>query len=97
MKNTLLTLTLMTLTLVSCGPSAEEIKALETLQSREESLTYELEDASMSMDFWFNNFQEETDDLTKSLYGDKYTEASNKYDQVKKELGDVQVEISKLK
>lgn len=96
MKNTLLTLTILSLTLVSCGPTPEQIRAMETLKSRETTLTYELQDADMVKDFWYSNFKKETDDLTKSLYADKYTEASNKYDQVKKELGELQVEITKL-
>jgi hypothetical protein len=84
-------------TLTSCGLSEEEKKALETLKSRETTLTIELEQAQEGKAYWFDLFTKETEnDYLKQGYADHYEEEAAIYDEKKAELAEVQFQISQL-
>jgi len=96
MKNIIITLVLSTL-IVSCGLSPEEQKALEALKSREYSLKLDVAADRLSKDFWFEEFEKETDTYTKSLYATEYEVAMYKLETTEAELAEVQFQISQIK
>lgn len=96
MKNILLTLVMSTL-IVSCGLSPEEQKALQALESREFSLKSDLEAEQFSKDFWYGEFEKESDVNLKAAYASEYRIAENKFKMVQAELTEVQFQISQIK
>ena len=96
MKNLILPLVLVSVVLVSCGPTPEELAALESLKSRETSLQIEVQNGQSGKEFWWDSFVQETDSYTKSLYADEYEMIVAKLDKDKAELAEVQFQISQI-
>jgi tRNA(Ser,Leu) C12 N-acetylase TAN1 len=97
MKNILFTLVLGSLTLVSCGLTAEEQAALEALESQKRSLEIELQMSETSVDGWWEAFTEEKNVYTKDAFGDEYEKEVEIRDQIKADLAEVKFKISQLK
>jgi spermidine/putrescine-binding protein len=92
----LLTLSLLSMLVVSCGPSPEEQEAIKSLESRKFSLEIEQDNLEHDKDFWFKSFEEETNVDTKYAFGLEYEKTNEKLDVVKKELSDVNFQLSQL-
>ena len=92
----LLTLSLLSILVVSCGPSPEEQEAIKSLESRKFSLEIEQDNLEHDKDFWFKSFEEETNVDTKYAFGLEYEKTNEKLDVVKKELSDVNFQLSQL-
>ena len=92
----LLTLSLLSILVVSCGPSPEEQEAIKSLESRKFSLEIEQDNLEHDKDFWFKSFEEETNVDTKHAFGLEYEKTNEKLDVVKKELSDVNFQLSQL-
>jgi tRNA(Ser,Leu) C12 N-acetylase TAN1 len=97
MKNIIFTLVLGSLTLVSCGPTAEEQAALEALESEKTSLEIDLRMSETSVDGWWEAFNEETDVYTKDAFAREYEKEVEIRDQIKADLAEVKFKISQLK
>jgi spermidine/putrescine-binding protein len=92
----LLTLSLISMLVVSCGPSPEEQEAIKSLESRKFSLEIQQDNLEHDKDFWFKSFEEETNVDTKYAFGLEYEKTNEKLDVVKKELSDVNFQLSQL-
>jgi len=96
MKNLLLPLVLLTLTVVSCGPSPEEQAAIDQLKSRQLTLEIQLEGAELSVDHWWKAFSEEKDVDVKYALTFEYDKAVQERDELQKELADVKFKLSQI-
>jgi spermidine/putrescine-binding protein len=92
----LLTLSLLSILVVSCGPSPEEQEAIKSLESRKFSLEMEQDNLQHEKKFWFKSFEDETDVNTKYAYGLEYQKTNEKLEVVEKELSDVNFQLSQL-
>jgi hypothetical protein len=96
MKNILFTLVLGSLTLVSCGPTAEEQAALEALESRKRTLEIDLQMSETTVDGWWEAFTEEKDNDVKYAFGREYEKEVEIRDNIQAELAEVKFQISQL-
>jgi hypothetical protein len=95
MKNLLTALVISTI-LVSCGYSKEEQEAIRALEARQTRLEFEIKLKKDEKDFWYDNFNEETNVDTKLAYADEGERCSNELEELESELLHIKTELAKF-
>ena len=84
--------------MVSCGPTAEELVAIEAIQSELRDLKYELNDTRFTKEFWSDELSNDSNSTEVRLYaGEVWKNACKKEDVIEAQITQLKVQLANLK
>ena len=84
--------------MISCGPTPEELAAIEAIESQLRSLKYELNDTRFTKEYWNNELNNDSNSTEVRLYaGEVWKSACNKEDVVEAQIAQLKIQLASLK